>query len=201
MLGWNFVPGTHSLNDETYPTFGKNSFQRWCEKLSPGGRPSIGPRLVRGLRKGFCEASPPKLVKSVWYERRFAIGSAMLAGNAAPISPPARGVGVSGTGSRGRSRFMGWLNFWVPNSGVLGTPVLSAAKELRAKGLNPFLATTTPPAVKIPHLMRSRFVISPWESAFTISARLFRASCASFWRRREAFGSRYMYVSMQRTKF
>ena len=79
---------------------------------------------------------------------------------------------------------MGWVNFCAPNNGLRGVPVgiwlpLWEAKALGANGLKPFLHTSNPLVVKIPHRKRSRLVIWPMESALTISARLSRALCAS----------------------
>jgi hypothetical protein len=92
---------------------------------------------------------------------------------------------------------MGWDNGVAPNSGLGGTPVgisLPPAYALLAKGLKPFLASSNPVDVKIPHLNRSRLVIWPWESALTISARLSRAFCASLRRALDALRDKYILL-------
>jgi hypothetical protein len=83
-------------------------------------------------------------------------------------------------------------NFFAPNRGLRGVPVGTAAKALVAKGLSPFLLASNPPAVKSPHLKRSRREMSPWDRAFTISNRFRRAASASARRIRDALLDRYM---------
>src|SRR5262245_9892588 len=87
------------------------------------------------------------------------------------------------------------VNFCAPNKGLRGAPVGTCAKALVANGLKPFFKASRPLAVKIPHLYRSRRVITPWDSALTISARLSRARCASLMRARDAVLDRYMFPS------
>ena len=64
--------------------------------------------------------------------------------------------GTIGTGVCSWSRGRGVVNFSAPKRGLRGVPVGISAKALRANGLRPFLHTSNPPAVKAPHLMRSR---------------------------------------------
>src|SRR5262245_16462619 len=87
------------------------------------------------------------------------------------------------------------VNFCAPNKGLRGAPVGTCAKALVANGLKPFFKANRPLAVKIPHLYRSRRVISPWDSALMISARFSRARCASLMRARDAVLDRYMSPS------
>src|SRR5262245_13787593 len=91
---------------------------------------------------------------------------------------------------------MRWVNFCAPNNGLRGVPVGIAPKALRANGLSPFFHAKNPPAVKRPHLYRSRRVICPCERALTISARLLRAFCASLCRARDALLDRYIGLSL-----
>ncbi|PYR04844.1 MAG: hypothetical protein DMG00_22605 [Acidobacteria bacterium] len=98
------------------------------------------------------------------------------------------------TALRGRTsnRGIGWLNGWTPKSGLGGAPVgIPSAYTLLAKGLNPLIGSSSPPAVMTPHLIKSRREICPVEYAFTISRRLFRAFSASLSRALDAFGERY----------
>ena len=79
-------------------------------------------------------------------------------------------------------------------SGLRGAPVgiLALANALLAKTLKPCFGTSSPAAVMSPHSIRSRLVSWPWEKALTISARFFRAFCASFHRAFDAFSGRYI---------
>jgi hypothetical protein len=56
-------------------------------------------------------------------------------------------VGVAGQGGGG----VCWVNLAAPNRGLLGVPVGTSAKALRANGLSPFLHSSSPPVVKIPN--------------------------------------------------
>src|SRR5262245_833203 len=100
---------------------------------------------------------------------------------------------VIGTGCCRSRRGMRATNFLAPNKGLGGVPVGTlSAKALGANGLKPFLHTSTPPLVMMPHLMRSRRLIWPSDKARWISLRLSRALCASRKRMREDFGDRNM---------
>ena len=67
---------------------------------------------------------------------------------------------VRDTGVSRSSRGMRWVNFWAPNNGLRGVPVgTPSANVLGANGLKPFLQSSNPLVVKMPHLNRSRRVI------------------------------------------
>ena len=85
----------------------------------------------------------------------------------------------AGIGVCSRSRGMRWENLAARTAGCAACRLEPAAKALRRNGLSPFLHASTPLLVKRPHRKRSRRVIWPCERAFTISARLSLAFCAS----------------------
>jgi hypothetical protein len=91
---------------------------------------------------------------------------------------PSLAIWETATGCPAEFASTNLLDSGLINSGLRGVPVGTWANALRANGLKPFFRVRKPPLVTAP-LYRSRRVIWLREGAFTISARLSRALCAS----------------------
>jgi hypothetical protein len=110
------------------------------------------------------------------------------------------GAGVKAlTGIRGNisNRGIAWLKGVAVNSGLGGSPVgmLDDANALRPNGLRPLIGSIRPADVNNPILIRSRRETCPWDCAFKMSHRSFRACSASRKRAFEAFGDKKKFLS------
>jgi hypothetical protein len=94
-------------------------------------------------------------------------------------------------------RGIAWLKGVAVNSGLGGSPVgmLDDANALRPNGLRPLIGSIKPADVNNPILIRSRRETCPWDCAFKMSHRSFRACSASRKRALEAFGDKKKFLS------
>src|SRR5262249_31130648 len=140
----------------------RGSLNPWCAQIGPPGRPSIGP---------VSPATTPSsaALRGCWGRFACAVGEGFK--------------NVKGFGLRARTskRGMGVEKSCTPNNGLDGSPVgILSARAAPTNGLNPLFATSTPPAVKMPHFSRSRREIWPCDQALRISRRFLRAFSACF---------------------
>ena len=99
------VTGVDFAEREDIADLGEELIPALMREDLPGGRPSIGPRLLMGLQNGLALVGWPGLaafhaLKSPWKDKRLALGSLDAAGNRA--SPLASRVSASGRGISNR---------------------------------------------------------------------------------------------------